>query len=270
MPTLRGGHLEMSNDSTSKTLIVAACLCVACSVLVSTAAVLLKPTQVKNKRLDVKKNLLLAAGLIDSPKVTENQIKEAFEQIETKLIDLSTGKEVTDMDSSTYDLEKADKDPSMATSIPRAEDIARIKMRAKVRPVYLVKESGKVSQIILPFHGKGLWSTMYGFLSLAPDTKTVKGIGFYQHGETPGLGGEIDNKKWQASWQGKKVLSDSYKPTIDVIKGSVDSSMDGAISKIDGLSGATLTSNGVEASVNYWLSNGGYGKFLAIFRAGGV
>lgn len=260
----------MSNDSTSKTLIVAACLCVACSVLVSTAAVLLKPTQVKNKRLDVKKNLLLAAGLIDSPKVTENQIKEAFEQIETKLIDLSTGKEVTDMDSSTYDLEKADKDPSMATSIPRAEDIARIKMRAKVRPVYLVKESGKVSQIILPFHGKGLWSTMYGFLSLAPDTKTVKGIGFYQHGETPGLGGEIDNKKWQASWQGKKVLSDSYKPTIDVIKGSVDSSMDGAISKIDGLSGATLTSNGVEDSVNYWLSNGGYGKFLAIFRAGGV
>jgi Na+-transporting NADH:ubiquinone oxidoreductase subunit C len=260
----------MSNDSTVKTLVVATALCVACSVLVSTAAVKLKPIQVKNKRLDVKKNLLLAAGLIESSKANEKEVNEAYTQVETKLIDLSTGKEVTDMDPATYDLEKADKDPELATKIPADEDIAKIKTRAKVRPVYLVKSGGQVSQIILPFHGKGLWSTMYGFLSLAPDTQTVKGIGFYQHGETPGLGGEIDNKKWQANWEGKKVLSENYKPTIDVIKGSVDSSTPGAESKIDGLSGATLTSNGVEASVNYWVSNEGYGKFLANFRAGGV
>lgn len=260
----------MSNDSTAKTLTVAAFLCVACSVLVSTAAVKLKPTQVKNKRLDVKKNLLLAAGLLESPKASEAQIKEAYSKVEAKLVDLSTGEEVTDMDASTFDLEKADKDPKMAISINADSDIAKIKTRSKIRPVYLIKEGGRVSQIILPFHGKGLWSTMYGFLSLAPDTQTVKGIGFYQHGETPGLGGEIDNKKWQASWEGKKVLSSDYQPTIDVIKGSVDPSMEGAISKIDGLSGATLTSNGVEASVNYWVSNNGYGKFLARFRAGGV
>ncbi len=260
----------MSNDSTAKTLTVAAFLCVACSVLVSTAAVKLKPTQVKNKRLDVKKNLLLAAGLLESPKATESEIKEAYSKVEAKLIDLSTGEEITDMDPATFDLEKADKDPKMAISIEAENDIARIKTRSKIRPVYLIKEGRRVSQIILPFHGKGLWSTMYGFLSLAPDTQTVKGIGFYQHGETPGLGGEIDNKKWQASWEGKKVLSSDYKPTIDVIKGSVDPNMEGAVSKIDGLSGATLTSNGVEASVNYWVSNNGYGKFLAKFRAGGV
>lgn len=260
----------MSNDSTVKTLIVATFLCVACSILVSTAAVKLKPVQVQNKRLDVKKNLLLSAGLIESGKATPAQIKEAFEQVEMKLIDLSTGEEVTDMDPSTFDLEKADKDPSMSIKIENENDIARIKTRSKVRPVYLVKSGGSVNQIILPFHGKGLWSTMYGFLSLAPDTRTVKGIGFYQHGETPGLGGEIENKKWQASWVGKKVLSEGYEPTIDVLKGSVEEGMQGAISKIDGLSGATLTSNGVEASVNYWVSNNGYGKFLAKFRAGGV
>jgi Na+-transporting NADH:ubiquinone oxidoreductase subunit C len=158
----------------------------------------------------------------------------------------------------------------MMIKIKPENDIARIKTRSKIRPVYLVKSGGQVSQIILPFHGKGLWSTMYGFLSLAPDTKTVKGIGFYQHGETPGLGGEIENKKWQASWEGKKVLSSNYDPTLDIIKGSVDPAMEGANSKIDGLSGATLTSDGVEASVNYWVSNNGYGKFLAKFRAGGV
>lgn len=260
----------MSNDSTMKTITVAAFLCVACSVLVSTAAVMLKPTQVKNKRLDVKKNLLLAAGLLESPKATEAQIKDAYSQVEAKLIDLATGEEVTDMDPNAFDLEKADKDPKMAIKIDSSEDIARIKTRSKVRPVYLIKNGGQVSQIILPFHGKGLWSTMYGFLSLAPDTQTVKGIGFYQHGETPGLGGEIENKKWQASWEGKKVLSSDYKPTIDILKGAVDPNMAGVESKIDGLSGATLTSDGVEASVNYWVSNNGYGKFLAKFRAGGV
>lgn len=260
----------MSNDSTVKTLVVATCLCVACSILVSTAAVKLKSTQVANKRLDVKKNLLLAAGLIKTGNVSASEIQSAFEKVETKLVDLSTGEEVSDMDASKFDLEKADKDPSMAIDIKPENDIARIKTRSKVRPVYIVKDGSSVKQIILPFHGKGLWSTMYGFLSLAPDTKTVKGIGFYQHGETPGLGGEIDNKKWQATWEGKKVLSENYKPNIDVIKGSVDPSMTGAESKIDGLSGATLTSNGVEASVNYWVSENGYGKFLEKFRDGGV
>lgn len=256
----------MSNDSTSKTLAVALCLCVACSILVSTAAVKLKPIQVENKRLDVKKNLLLAAGLISSGKATKEEINSAFSSIETKLVNLQTGEEETGVDVTSYDLEKADKDPSMAVEIPSDEDIARIKMRAKVRPVYFVKKNGVLDQLILPFHGKGLWSTMYGFLSLAADTKTVKGIGFYQHGETPGLGGEIENKKWQASWVGKKVLGEEFQPILDVIKGTVDSSMDHADSKIDGLSGATLTSNGVEASINYWVSKQGYGKFLAKFR----
>ncbi len=260
----------MSNDSTLKTLTVAASLCVVCSVLVSTAAVKLKPIQAKNKSLDVKKNLLLAAGLLDSPKAGEAAILEAYEKVETKLVDLSTGEEVTDMDPASYDLEKADKDPKMAKNIPADKDIARIKTRAKVRPVYLIKEGGRVTQIVLPFHGKGLWSTMYGFLSLAPDTRTVKGVGWYQHGETPGLGGEIENKKWQAQWVGKKVLNENNEPSFDVVKGAVDPSVAKANMKVDGLSGATLTANGVEASVNYWVGDSGYGKFLAKFRAGGV
>jgi Na+-transporting NADH:ubiquinone oxidoreductase subunit C len=260
----------MSNDSTGKTLGVATFLCVACSILVSTAAVKLKPIQIENKKLDVKKNLLLSAGLIKTGNLPKEKIEEAFSAVETRLINLETGEEATDVDASSFDLEKADKDPKASLRIPSDEDIARIKTRAKVRPVYLVKTGGSVSQIILPFHGKGLWSTMYGFLSLAPDTKTVKGIGFYQHGETPGLGGEIENKKWQKSWEGKIVLNENYQPTIDVIKGAVDTSAPNAISKIDGLSGATLTSDGVQQSVNYWVSKNGYGKFLAKFRAGGV
>ena len=261
----------MSSDSTSKTLSVALGLCVVCSVLVSTAAVKLKPIQDENKRLDVQKNLLLSTGLLKSASASKKEIEETYSRsVETKMVDLKTG-ELSEKDPSTFELGTTDKDPAAALSIPSADDIAAIKTRAKVRPVYIIKEGGVVSQIVLPIHGKGLWSTMYGFLALAPDTRTVKGIGFYSHGETPGLGGEIENARWQSQWKGKHVLSeDDFEPVFRVIKGSVDSSTPSADTKVDGLSGATLTSKGVQSTVNYWVGQAGYGKFLANLRNGGV
>jgi Na+-transporting NADH:ubiquinone oxidoreductase subunit C len=257
----------MSKDSTSKTIVVATFLCIACSILVSTAAIRLRPMQAENKSLDIKKNLLLAAKLLSSKKASKEEITSAFGSVEMKLIDLSSGEVAEGVDES-YDYEKAEKDPKLALSIPSAQDIARIKRRAKVRPVYLVKKNGAVDQIVIPFHGKGLWSTMYGFLCLDSDTRTVRGISYYQHGETPGLGGEIDNDRWKASWVGKVVLSkDDYRPIFDVVKGSVNMSSPDASRQVDGLSGATLTSNGVEDMVNYWVSEQGYGKYLENFRA---
>ena len=261
----------MSSDSTTKTLGVALGLCVACSVLVSTAAVKLKPIQDENKKIDVQKNLLLSTGLLKSGAVSKKEIEETYNKnVETKMIDLSTGK-VSQKDPSSFQLGVTDKDPAAAISIPSAEDIASIKTRAEIRPVYFIKNGGKVTQVVLPIHGKGLWSTMYGFLALAPDTRTVKGIGWYSHGETPGLGGEIENPKWQAQWKGKHVLSeDDYNPVFTVIKGTVDSGTPNADQKVDGLSGATLTSKGVESTINYWVGKEGYGKFLTNFRDGGV
>ncbi len=261
----------MSSDSTTKTLAVALGLCVVCSVLVSTAAVKLKPIQDENKRIDVQKNLLLSTGLLESASVSKKEVEALYNKsVETKMIDLSTG-QVSDKDPGTFQLGVTDKDPAAAKSIPSSEDIASIKTRAQIRPVYFIKENGQVSQIVLPIHGKGLWSTMYGFLALAPDSRTVKGIGWYSHGETPGLGGEIENPKWQAQWKGKHVLSeDDYQPVFAVIKGTVDSSTPNADTKVDGLSGATLTSKGVQSTINYWVGQEGYGKFLANLRDGGV
>lgn len=260
----------MDNDSTKKTLIVAFVLCVICSVLVATAAVVLRPQQDLNKAVDIKKNLLLAAGLINNPKATAAEVNKAFEVVETKLVDLKTGTDVEGIDIDSFDAKKAAKDPKFSVDIPSNKDIAKIKYKSKYGKVYLIKKEGAVDQIVLPFHGKGLWSTMYGFISLDPDTKTVKGIGYYEHGETPGLGGEVDNSNWKKSWSGKKVLNDNFSPIIDVIKGTVDSANPEAYHQIDGLSGATMTSVGVEAMVNYWLSEEGYGPFLARFRAGGI
>lgn len=260
----------MNNDSIGKTITVAAILCIVCSILVSGAAVSLRPKQLLNKQLDIKKNLLLAAGLLTNTKASKKEIEEAFSVVETKVIDLETGEEATDIDAATFDAVKAAKDPEMGKKIAANDDIGGLKIRAKHSKVYLVKEGGTVTQVILPVHGKGLWSTMYGFLALSPDTKMVKGFGFYQHGETPGLGGEVDNPNWKKQWIGKRILSDDYKPVIDIVKGSANPSSPTIGQEIDGLSGATITSNGVEYALHYWLGDDGFGPFLAKFRAAGA
>lgn len=260
----------MQNDSVKKTVLVAFLLCVVCSVLVSTAAVVLKPNQERNKMLDIKKNLLLATGLIKSSKTSAEEINRTFEQVETVLIDLESGEKVDDVPVDTFDAYKEAKGAKYGLRIPGELDIAGIKYRSKLSKIYLIKDSsGEVTQIVLPVHGKGLWSTMYGFLALAPDTKTVEGLGFYAHGETPGLGGEIENPNWIRSWKDKVVMDEDFNPHLLVIKGMVGSDTPERERKIDGLSGATLTSVGVQHMVNYWLGEHGYAEVLKNIRANG-
>lgn len=256
----------MKNDAL-KTLFVAAILCVVCSVLVSAAAVILKPNQEANKALDVKKNLLLASGLIKEP-VTKEQIESAYKQISAEVVDLKTGEVAPNIDADTFDQIKASKEQATAVTILADKDISGIKRRAKYAPVYKYMKDGKVEMVVLPVHGKGLWSTMYGFIALSADAQTIKGLGFYAHGETPGLGGEIDNPKWQAQWVGKKVYGEDFQVKTRVIKGSVSSSTPEAEYKVDGLSGATITSNGVTNMVQYWLGEDGFGPFLQKMAAG--
>lgn len=255
----------MSNDSTAKTLIVATLLCVVCSVVVSWSAVSLKPLQTINKELDIKKNLLMTAGLVDA-KAGKKEIEAAYTNVEEKLVDLATGEYVTDVKPSDYDAVKAAKNSKMNHAIPASEDLGKIKFRAKYSKVYFVKDGETVKSVVFPIHGKGLWSTMYGFLVLQTDLNTVKGIGFYSHGETPGLGGEIDNPHWRSIWPGKKVFNEAGKPRIGVIKGTAGKASN---FDIDGLSGATLTSNGVTGTVRYWMGDDAFGPFIEKYTQGG-
>ncbi len=253
-------------DSVAGTLTVAGLLCVVCSVLVSGSAVILRPKQEFNKRLDIKKNLLIAAGVVEDSNITAQKIEQAYKNVKAQVIDFETG-EVTDMDPETFDQNKAAKTPGQNISIPNDKDLGRIRFRSKYGKVFQILENGQVVKLVLPIKGKGLWSTLYGFITLDTDTKTVLGIGYYQHGETAGLGGEVDNPKWKQGWKNKVALNDSYEPIIDVVKGSVNLSDPNASHQIDGLSGATLTSNGVEGMVNYWLGEHGYGAYLEKFRS---
>ncbi len=259
----------MAKDSAAHTLLVAFLLCVVCSVLVSAAAVTMKPRQVMNQEMDIRTNLLRVAGLIPAAgKVDHAAIEAAYKKITPVVIDLATGKRA-EIDPAAYDPEAAAKDPATIYRIPAGKDLARIRTRSRYALVYLVREGGRVSQIVLRIHGKGLYSTLYGFLALAADTRTVKGLAFYSQGETPGLGGEVDNPRWKAKWPGKTVYDDNWQPNIRLVKGGVPPNSPGAGHEVDALSGASMTSRGVQNLLLYWLGEDGYGPFLKYFREHG-
>lgn len=253
-----------SNDSIKKTLIVAFSLCIVCSVVVSTAAVVLKPAQEANKALDRKRNILAAAGMLQEGMSVEEQ----FGQVTARVVDLRTGQFSEDVSPDNYDQRKAAKDPKASERLNADQDIAKISRREDYAIVYLVEDSaGAIEKIILPVHGYGLWSTLYGFIALEADGNTVAGLGFFEHGETPGLGGEVDNPRWKAFWPGKQVYRDGQ-VEIGLIKGSVDPNNANAAWQIDGLAGATLTANGVTNLVQFWLGENGFQPFLNNLKSG--
>jgi len=262
----------MSADSTKKTIIVALGVCLVCSVLVSTAAVSLKGIQTENKRKDKIKNILIAGDLLSDGAIIENTYRD---QIQGAFIDMKSGEEVSQdklpagVTLETFDVKAIAKDAEFGIAVPADKDIGQIRRMPKIMSVYKVIKNDQVEKYILPIYGFGLWSTLYGFIAINKDLMTVEGITFYEHGETPGLGGEVDNPRWQGFWQGKKALDEQGNVTIEVIKGVVDPSRDDAIYKVDGMSGATITTRGVDQFVKFWLGQDGYGPFFNKLRQEG-
>ncbi|WP_417618464.1 Na(+)-translocating NADH-quinone reductase subunit C [Oceanisphaera sp.] len=247
-------------ESVGRTFAVIGVLCLVCSVVVSGAAVLLKPTQQRNQALDVQTNIVSVAGL------GREDVAETYDRfIEARLLDLNTD-EFSDQSVQGYNQRAAAKDPNASIRLDASEDPSGIRRRANLVPVYMAKdEDGNLDSIILPVHGQGLWSTMYAFVAVAPDGNTIKGITYYEHGETPGLGGEVENPSWRAQFVGKKLFDENGKPALKVVKGGAPAD---APSSVDALSGATLTSNGVQYTFEFWFGEQGYGPFLAKVRKG--
>ncbi|NND38769.1 MAG: Na(+)-translocating NADH-quinone reductase subunit C [Pseudomonadales bacterium] len=252
-----------NKDSIGKTLGVALLLCIVCSVVVSTAAVKLRPLQQINKDIDRKRNILLAAGMYEKGQ----SVDEQFAAIDTRLVDLQSGQFV-EGDPSSFDQRKAAKDPSRSIKLSGSEDIAKISRRENKALVYIVEgDNGELDKLILPVHGYGLWSTLYGFVALEDDLNTVAGLGFYDHAETPGLGGEVDNPRWKAIWPGKQVYKNG-EVELALKKGTVSQGETNASYRVDGLAGATLTSRGVTNLVQFWLGENGFQPFLENYKRG--
>jgi Na+-transporting NADH:ubiquinone oxidoreductase subunit C len=255
----------MNNDSVKKTFLVAFLLCIVCSVVVSMAAVLLKPVQERNEELNFKRNILAAAGLSEESK----SVEELFEKIEARVVDLETGKFTDQFNVDEFDQAEAAKDAALSRSLSQAEDTASIRRRENFAKVYLVYDAnGDIETIILPIKGYGLWSVLYGFVALQGDFNTVVGLGYYEHGETAGLGGEVDNPRWKLLWPGKKIYDEQGEVDISLVKGTVEANDPNAEYKVDALSGATLTSNGVQNMLRFWMGETGYGPFLENLQEG--
>ncbi len=250
----------MAKESPYKPFYSVLVLAFACSALVAGAAVGLRPIQEANKLLDQQKNILYAAGLYqeDAP------IEQLFKSIETRIVDLSSGEFVPPekISPESYNQLKAALGSDTGQPLEKKEDIAGLRNLENYSLVYLVKENGKIDKLIFPIRGKGLWSTLYGYIAIGADLTTIQGITFYEHGETPGLGGEIENSRWQSGWKGKKVYDQANEVVLYVGKGKRSTADKKVIHKVDGLSGATLTTQGVSNIISFWFGNKGFKPFL--------
>lgn len=263
--------MSANNDSIQKTLLVAILLCLVCSVIVAGAAVGLRDQQNENKANDKRIAVLQAAGMYEPGKSVAEQFAA---RITTRIVNLDEGRFANEAELAeiaaimpTFDQRKSSKMPALSDRLNGNDDIASIKRREKYAEVYLVENNGVIETIVLPVHGYGLWSTLYGFMALQGDMNTIAGLGFYAHAETPGLGGEVDNPKWKGLWIGKELFDDNGKLTISVVKGRA---AEGNTHQVDGLSGATLTSRGVNNLVNFWLGEQGFGKLLNQLKGQGA
>lgn len=253
-------------QATGFTLLFATAMCIVCGILVSSFAVSLEDLQDENAELDKRKRVLEAVGLLEpGDRVTPEEVAERFAPIDPVIIDLKTGEPQTDADPTTFDQQRRARDPATSVALPKNK--ASVKRLPDQVLLYEVRgEDDELEMVVLPIEGLGLWGTLYGFLALDADTITVRGITYYLHKETPGLGGEVDNPRWKALWPGRRAeFDENGKLRLAVIKGQAASAEEDPF-RVDGLSGATITSNGVTNMLDFWLGENGFAPYLARIR----
>jgi len=257
---------EFNKEGLRNTLFVAFALCLVCSVIVSTAAVMLKPMQKANQALDQKQNILRAAGMLPPGATVDaagRTVEELFGEFEARVVDLVSGQYSASVDPQGLDPIKLAKDPARSIALDDAADIATIGRRENVSVVYVREtDSGAIDKMVIPVRGYGLWGTLYGYLALEGDLETVAGLGFYAQKETPGLGGEVDNPAWKALWPGVRLYDAEGAPAVRLVKSRSPEGSPAATHEVDALSGATLTTKGVENLVRFWTGELGFGPFL--------
>jgi Na+-transporting NADH:ubiquinone oxidoreductase subunit C len=249
------------------TILFAATVAAVCSVFVASSVIFLRPLQAENRRVDRMRNVLVAAGLIERGAPAEgDEIQAIFERrIQPMVVELERGTPSDAVDPLTYDQRRAATDDERSRAV--AENPSRIRRVPRLGAVYQVRaeEGEAIEAVVLPVHGAGLWGQMYGYLALQADGRTIRGISFYEHQETPGLGAEIENPRWTEQWVGRQTSDESGELRFEVAKGEIGPPEDDPY-RVDALTGATMTSDGVTALVRFWSGEEGYGAFLERLR----
>jgi len=223
-------------ESNRYTFMFAFAVCVTCSLALSVVSEGLKEKKALNVALDMKKNILKAVDL-ETPLSAKAQAKEAL---------------------GIYDAKIEEKVINTEGRVVEGKLPEDIQEKETLYPMYVYKERGQIRAYCFPIIGKGLWSTLYGYFALESDAMTVRGVTFYKHGETPGLGAEIEKDWFQNNFKGKKIwdVQRNRLVPIKLTKGKAENVVPRAelSFNVDGISGATMTSKGVTAMIDQWLN----------------
>lgn len=248
-------------DSPLRAVLVTALVCAFCSAAVTTAVSLLRPYQQSHRASEraarIQELLERVPGLAD---VLGGSL--AGQQLEAREVDLATGAYVAGADPSAFDAREAARDPERSVALPPERDLAGIGRRARRAVVYVASRDGKPRLVVLPVYGAGYLSTLYGYLALDADGRTVRGLTFYEQGETPGLGSEIQEPRWLSLWQGKRVRDATGALRLGVATGRLPPDDPDAAFLVDGITGATRTGAGVTNLLRFWLGPDGFGPYL--------
>ena len=263
----------MSNSSKGKdrpikALIVVLAVSMACSILVSTASITLKPIQLLNQKVERSRNIVNLTGLVPvNKKLSNDKILEVVEQLDARVINVETGEFESGIDPENFDARVAVNDPELSVAIPATDDLARLGWRSRFAVVYFVWQDNELKRIILPIQGQGMWSTLRGYLALESDLNTIATVTFYEQAETAGLGDQITSPDWQARWQGRQLFNNQGEVSFRVATGSVAEGSAAARHQVDAMSGATVTGDAVTRLVKYWFGPNGYRTFLVSLQS---
>jgi Na+-transporting NADH:ubiquinone oxidoreductase subunit C len=192
------------------------------AVLLSSASLGLKSKQASNVKQEKMQSILASVGV----EVDRSKAEASFNEVITEVLTIKGGSVVSE-------------DRATGFNVDMASAIKSSNMDREV-PLYVANKDGETYYIV-PMRGKGLWGPVWGFVSLKADGNTVVGANFGHKSETPGLGAEIATPMFTDQFPGKKISEAGVFQSISVVKQGT-SSGDYAV---DGISGGTITSNGV-------------------------
>ncbi len=251
-------------ESAARAVLITLLVCTICSALIATVVSVLQPYREQNRALERTQRIReLVAGV---PGLEDLVGPLGSARLEPRVVDLASGSYVEGVDPALLDARAAARDPASSIALPPGRDLAGIGRRANLATVFEVFENGELRLLVLPVHGAGYVSTLYGYLALDADLDTVRGLSFHEHGETPGLGSEIENPRWREQWSGKRLRDPSGELRIEVARGRAPASGEDAAHQVDGITGATRTGIGVTRLLRFWVGPDGFGPFLERLR----
>jgi Na+-transporting NADH:ubiquinone oxidoreductase subunit C len=257
----------MRKESPIRALLTVLVTAVVCSFFVSASVVLLRPIQLNNKLLERSGNVLALTGLLPADgEIEDEEVLDLFKGLDARVVNIDEADLESEFDPYTFDGRKAAADPELSIAVPSNQDVASLGRRSRYKTLYLVWKNGDLNRVVLPIRGAGMWSMIYGYISLESDLNTIAGVKIYEQNETPGLGDQIAMPHWQAKWVGKKLYEDTDEVLFRVAEGPVAAGSSGAEYRVDALTGATVTANAVTALVRYWFGPHGYGPLLKQLR----